>query len=65
MVLKKWGVSCRRSSVYYALSNGRAEAAVKFVKRLMLGNTGRSGTINTDQVAQALNAVSQYPTTRK
>ena len=45
---KKWGVSCRRSSAYYTQSNGRAEAAVKSVKRLLLGNTGRNGTINTD-----------------
>ena len=40
--------------VYYPQSNGRAEAAVKSIKRLINGNTGNRGSINTDQIAQAL-----------
>ena len=52
--LEDWGVSVRRSSAYYPQSNGRAEAAVKSLKRLLMGNTGRNGSINTDQVAKAL-----------
>ena len=52
--LKKWGVTVRQSSAYYPQSNGRAEAGVKSLKRLLMGNTGSNGTINTDAVAQAL-----------
>ena len=52
--LKKWGVTIRLSSAYYPQSNGRAEAAVKSIKRLINGNTGNRGSINTDQIAQAL-----------
>ena len=52
--LQKWGVKIRQSSAYYPQSNGRAEAAVKSLKRLLKGNTGRKGTINTDEVASAL-----------
>ena len=52
--LDNWGVNWRRSSAYYPQSNGRAEAAVKSLKRLLMGNTGRSGSIDTDNVAKAL-----------
>ena len=52
--LKQWGVSIRLSSAYYPQSNGRAEVAVKSIKRLINGNTGNKGSINTDQIAQAL-----------
>ena len=33
--LKSWGVKIRPSSAYYPQSNGRAEAAVKTLKRLL------------------------------
>ena len=52
--LKSWGVSCRISSAYYPQSNGRAEVAVKSVKRLLRGNTGPRGSLCTDKVAKAL-----------
>ena len=44
----------RLSSAYYPQSNGRAEAAVKSLKRLLMENTGPKGTINTDKIAKAL-----------
>ena len=52
--LRSWGTRIRKSSAYYAQSNGRAEAGVKSLKRLLMGNTGSRGSINTDAVAQAL-----------
>ena len=51
--LDKLGVKYRLSSAYYPQSNGRAEAAVKSLKRLMEGNTS-NGRINTDRLAFAL-----------
>ena len=52
--LRSWGTNIRRSSAYYSQSNGRAEVGVKSLKRLLMGNTGRKGSINTDAVANAL-----------
>ena len=52
--LTSWSVCYRLSSAYYPQSNGRAEAAVKSLKRLLQNNTGRNGSINTDDVARAL-----------
>ena len=52
--LNTWGVRLRLSSAYYPQSNGRAEAGVKSLKRLLLGNIDHRGTLNTDQVAHAL-----------
>ena len=52
--LRSWGTRIRRSSAYYAQSNGRAEAGVKSLKRLLMGNTGSKGSINNDAVASAL-----------
>ena len=55
--IKEWlescGVKLRLSSAYYSKSNGRAEAAVKSLKRLLKGNTER-GAINNDKIAKAL-----------
>ena len=51
---ESWGVSTRISSAYFAQSNGRAEAAVKTAKRVLMDNTGPGGTLNTDKVAVAL-----------
>ena len=42
------------SSAYYPLSSGRAEAAVKTAKRILMDNTGPMGTLNTDKVSVAL-----------
>ena len=52
--LKSWNVSHRVSSVGYAQSNGRAEAAVKTVKRILTTNISQSGSLDTDNVAKAL-----------
>ena len=41
-------------SAYYPQSNGRAEAAVKTAKRILMDNTGPGGTLNTDKVSVAL-----------
>ena len=50
----KWGVDIRQSSAYYPKSNGRAEAAVKTMKRVIEGNIGPKGTINNDNIMRAL-----------
>ena len=52
--LEKWGTTIRKSSAYYPQSNGRAEAGVKSLKRLLTENTGPKGSIHTDGVARAL-----------
>ena len=52
--LNKWGTKIRKSSAYYPQSNGRAEAGVKSLKRLLADNTGARGSINTDNLARAL-----------
>ena len=44
----------RKSSVGFPQSNGRAEAAVKTVKRILTTNVSPSGTLDTDEVAKAL-----------
>ncbi len=53
--LKIWDVRPRISSAYYPQSNGRAEAAVKSVKRILLGNVNSStGELDTDAAARAI-----------
>ena len=52
--MKKWRVSMRVSSAYYPQSNGRAEAAVKSAKRIIRGNTGHNGSLDTDAATRAL-----------
>ena len=52
--LRQWGVSIRKPSAYYPQSNGRAEAGVKSLKRLLADNTGPRGSINNDNIARAL-----------
>ena len=52
--LQKWGVRHRISSAYHAKSNGRAEVAVKTVKRLMRSNVGASGSLSTDKFLRAM-----------
>ena len=52
--IAKWGVDIRQSSAYYPKSNGRAEAAVKKMKRVIEGNIGPQGSINNDNIMRAL-----------
>ena len=53
--LRKWDVQLRLSSAYYPQSNGRAEAAVKSAKRILLGNINRvTGELDTDAAARAI-----------
>ena len=52
--LKRWNVKVRMSSAYYPQSNGRAEASVKTIKRILTTNVTPSGSLDTDAVAKAL-----------
>ncbi len=52
--LRTWGVVHRISSAYHPQSNGRAEVAVKAVKRLMRSNLGPAGTLDTDRFLKAM-----------
>lgn len=54
-LLKDWSIRTRLSSAYFAQSNGRAEAAVKTAKRILLGNTNTvTGRLDTYEAAKAL-----------
>ncbi len=52
--LQRWCVHKRLSAAHYPQSNGRAEAAVKSMKRLIKGHTGPGGSITTDEIALGL-----------
>ena len=52
--LSTWGVKHRMSSAYYPQSNKRAEVAVKSAKRLVQGNLGEKGELDTDNFARAI-----------
>ena len=53
--MRRWNVEVRLSSAYYAQSNGRAEVAVKTIKRLLIGNRNPlTGDLDTEQAARAL-----------
>ena len=52
--LRRWGIQHRVSSPYYPRANKRAELGVKSAKRLLLGNVGPNGSLNTDRLARAL-----------
>ena len=61
--LKTWDVHQRLSSAYYPQSNGRAEAAVKSVKRILLGNINPlTGDLDTDAAAKAIMTHRNTPT---
>ena len=54
-LLKDWDIRTRLSSAYFAQSNGRAEAAVKTAKRILLGNTNAvTGNLDTYEATKAL-----------
>ncbi|KAJ8356489.1 hypothetical protein SKAU_G00192830 [Synaphobranchus kaupii] len=52
--LRLWGVRHRLSSVSFPQSNGRAEVAVKSAKRLLMSNTGPTGSLNHDRFLRAI-----------
>ena len=52
--LARWGVKHRISSAYYPRANKRSEVAVKQAKRLVTGNLGPRGELDTDRFARAL-----------
>ena len=59
--LLNWGVHHRLSSVAFPHSNCRAEVAVKTVKRMITGNTGAGGSIDTDRFGAAMLAYRNTP----
>ena len=52
--LRVWGVRHRVSSAYFPQSNGRAEVAVKTAKRLLMSNTGPTGSLDHDRFLRAM-----------
>lgn len=52
--LRDWGIQHRVSSTAFPHSNTRAEVGVKTVKRLLTGNTGPNGQLDTDAFRRAL-----------
>ena len=52
--LRNWGVHHRLSSVAFPHSNSRAEIGVKTIKRMIIDNTGRDGSLDTDAFQRAI-----------
>ena len=59
--LKDWGIHHRLNSVAFPHSNCRAEIGVKSMKRLITGNVGNSGDLNTDKFQRAVLAHRNTP----
>ena len=59
--LRRWGVRHRLSAAYNAASNGRAEVAVKAVKRALRENCDADGNVDNDKVTRALLAMRNTP----
>ena len=57
----RWGIHHRLSSAYNPKSNGRAEVAVKSMKRILEKNIGSNGSLNSDEVVRALLQVRNTP----
>ena len=53
-LLDRWGIRHRLSSAYHPSSNGRAEVAVKSMKRLLTSKTDVNGGLDTEAVAAGL-----------
>ncbi|XP_022784754.1 uncharacterized protein LOC111325247 [Stylophora pistillata] len=52
--LRLWRVRHRVSSASFPQSNGRAEVAVKTAKRLLMSNTGPTGSLDHDRFLRAI-----------
>ena len=52
--MSRWGITHRLSSAYHPQSNGRAEVALKAMKRLLVDNVDENGNINTDAVMRGM-----------
>ena len=53
-LLERWGVRHRLSSAHHPQSNGRAEVAVKSMKRLLTAHTDANGSPDTEAVTAGL-----------
>ena len=61
--LDSWDIRKRLSSAYYSQSNGRAEAAVKSIKRTLTGSINPiTGRLDTDAAARAIMTHRNTPT---
>ena len=62
-LLQRWGVRHRLSSAHHPRSNGRAEVAVKSMKRLLTSHTAADGDLDTEAVAAGLLTYRNTPDT--
>ena len=52
--LQRWDVQHTASSPHYPASNGRAEAAVKNIKKILRGNVRSDSTVDRDGIVEAI-----------